>query len=70
MCDTGYELYQLDKTGYRGHQFGVMKVLHEIERIKLHRRNFVTKHAISVAGYMLGHRSQNKKQAKPFHTDG
>lgn len=37
MCNTEYKLYQLDKTGYREHQFGVMKDLHQIERIKLHR---------------------------------
>jgi hypothetical protein len=29
MCNTEYILYQLDKTGYQGHQFGVMNVLHE-----------------------------------------
>ena len=46
------------------------EMLHEIEHIKLHRKNFAAKRAISVAGYMLGHRSQNKKQTKSFHTDG
>ena len=29
VVKTEYKLYQLDKTGYRGHQFGVMNVLHE-----------------------------------------
>jgi hypothetical protein len=29
MCNTEYKLYQLDKTGYQWHQFGVMNVLHE-----------------------------------------
>ena len=38
-------------------------MLHEIERIKLHRRNFATKRAISVTGYMLNHHSQSKKRA-------
>jgi hypothetical protein len=47
-----------------------MNVLHEIERIKLHHRNFATKRAIFVAGYMLDHPSQSKKQAKSFHTNG
>jgi len=47
-----------------------MNVLHEIEHIKLHRRNFAAKRAISVAGYMLGHHSKSKKQAKPLRTDG
>ena len=46
------------------------KTLHEIERIKLHRGNFSTKRAISVAGYMLGNHSKSKKRAKSFHSDG
>ena len=29
MCNTEYKLYELDKTGYQGHQFGVMNALHE-----------------------------------------
>ena len=37
------------------------ETLHEIERIKLHRRNFASKRTISIAGYMLGHQSQSKK---------
>jgi len=28
MYNTEYKLYQLDKTGYQGHQFGFMNVLH------------------------------------------
>jgi len=48
-----------------------MNVLHEIERIKLQRRNFSTKRAIFVAGYMLGRYLRSKKQEdKSFHTDG
>jgi hypothetical protein len=43
-------------------------MLHKIERIKLHRRNFSTKHAIYVAGYMLGRHSQSKKQANKSST--
>jgi len=43
-------------------------MLHEIERIELHRRNFATKRAISVAGYMLGRHSQSKKQANKSST--
>ena len=53
-----------------GESYLTAETLHEIERIKLHRRNFATKRAISVAGYMLGHQSQSKKQAKSFHMDG
>lgn len=54
-----------------GESYLTAETLHEIERIKLHRRDFATKRAISVAGYMLGHHSQSKKQAnKSFHSDG
>jgi len=53
-----------------GESYLTAETLHEIERIKLHRRNFATKRAISVAGYMLDHHSQSKKQAKSFHSDG
>ena len=54
-----------------GESYLTAETLHEIERIKLHRRNFATKRAIYVAGYMLDHHSQSKKQAnKSFHSDG
>jgi len=43
-------------------------MLHEIERIKLHRRDFATKRAISVTGYMLGYHSQSKKRANKSST--
>ena len=43
-----------------GESYLTAKTLHEIERIKLHRRNFATKRVVSVAGYMLGHHSQSK----------
>jgi len=44
-----------------GESYLTAETLHEIERIKLHRRNFATKRTISVAGYMLGNQSQSKK---------
>ena len=54
-----------------GESYLTAETLHEIERIKLHRGNFATKRAISVAGYMLGEQSQSKKRAnKSFHAGG
>lgn len=53
-----------------GESYLTAETLHEIERIKTHRRNFAAKRTISVAGYMLDHNSQNKKKAKSFHMDG
>ena len=49
-----------------GESYLTAETLHEIERIKLHRKNFATKRAISVAGYMLGNQSQSKKPTSHF----
>ena len=53
-----------------GESYLTAETLHEIERIKTHRRNFAAKRTISVAAYMLDHNSPSKKHAKSFHTDG
>ena len=44
-----------------GASYFTAETLHEIEHIKLHRGNFATKRAISVAGYMLGQKKQSDR---------
>ncbi len=63
MCNTKYKLYQLDKTGYQGHQFGVMNALHE--RPLAHKNGIFDKQAVS--NFKVEHATRNPQPVTRDH---